>query len=95
MLVGVVPYRQMALRTHELQAPRPSRQAPMSIGDPVRESLHCTQCVQPISALYVPSGPVHNFYQCPLCEAVMEVALPGTLIDWWAGHCPKTNDLRS
>jgi hypothetical protein len=52
----------------------------------VREPLHCTECAQPISVLYVPGARVQNWYECPLCKAVMEVAVPGTLIDWWAGH---------
>jgi len=57
--------------------------------DPILEPLHCTGCAQPISAVYVPGPAVQNMYQCPMCDAVVAVALPGTLIDWWAGHGAK------
>jgi hypothetical protein len=86
-----VPCGYMALRTHGRDVPLTPHRKVMAVAvvEPVQQPLHCTGCAQPLTALYVPSGPVQNVYQCLLCEAVIDVALPGTLIDWWAGHCPK------
>jgi hypothetical protein len=82
----------MALRNDQPHADRTLNRTAISLSTPVREPLHCTECAQPISVLYVPGGKVQNFYECPLCKAVTEVALPGTLIDWWAGHDGPVGD---
>jgi len=76
----------MARRKAQPHASRTLSRTAISVGTPVREPLHCTECAQPITVLYVPGGKVQNLYDCPLCKAVIEVAVPGTLIDWWAGH---------
>jgi hypothetical protein len=49
-------------------------------------ALHCTDCAQRVTVLYVPSASASNLYECPHCHAVVRVFVPGVVIDWWPGH---------
>ena len=48
--------------------------------------VHCTACAQRVTLLFAPHARVTNVYECPHCAAVVDVSVPGVVIDWWAGH---------